>query len=408
MKAPETWRKTILAALLAAAVLALFWGALSCDFVNYDDPAYVTSNAQVERGLSWAGVNWALGTDAASNWHPLTWLSHMADVSVWGLKPRGHHLTSVLLHAANAVLLFLLLTYLTGAMGRSALVAALFALHPLRVESVVWISERKDVLSTFFWILTVWLYAGYAKRRSGAFYVLSLACFGLGLMSKPMLVTLPFVLMLLDYWPLHRVQKGRGLKLILEKAPFFILAAISSVITFVVQRRGGAVSANGRPAAGGTDLQRVHFLCSLPGKNILARAPIHSLSASAPVAERGGGRGRNPLDSNHGGRGPTGRAQPCLIVGWLWFLGMLVPVIGLVQVGIQSMADRYSYLSCVGVLIMVVWGAPEWLAGSAAGRRILAAAAALALAACVVLTPRQIRYWARQRNPFQTRRRGHG
>ena len=224
---------------LAVAVLAVFSGAMRCDFVNYDDPAYVTSNAEVQHGLTKAGVAWAFEAGAASNWHPLTWLSHMADFQFYGPHAAWHHLTSVILHAANTVLLFLVLRVMTGAVWRSAIVAALWALHPLRVESVVWISERKDVLSTFFWMLAVWSYVAFQTSKSKFHYAAALLCFACGLMSKPMVVTLPLILLLLDYWPMKRVLSW---KLVVEKIPFFVLAIISSVVTFVVQRRGGAVS----------------------------------------------------------------------------------------------------------------------------------------------------------------------
>ena len=232
---------------LAAATLVVFWDASQCGFVDYDDPAYITSNAHVQAGLSVSNVKWAFATGAASNWHPLTWLSHMTDVDLYGMNPAGHHLTSVILHALNAALLFLLLRRMTGATWRSAFVAAAFALHPLRVESVVWVSERKDVLSTFFWMLSVWSYIRYAEEfkvqspKRNTFYVLSLLFFLFGLMSKPMLVTLPLVLALLDYWPLQRVSLGWG-ALMREKMPFLLLSAASSVVTLLVQKEGGAVS----------------------------------------------------------------------------------------------------------------------------------------------------------------------
>jgi tetratricopeptide (TPR) repeat protein len=409
VKPPEKLRTGwtgLICLLLIAAALAVFWRALDCDFVNYDDPAYVTSNPDVQHGLTWPGFLWALRSGAGSNWHPLTWLSHMADVSLYGMNARGHHLTSLLLHAANAALLFLVLTNLTGAVGRSALVAALFALHPLRVESVVWISERKDVLSTLFWMLAVWAYACYAKRpkpsggRGALAYALALLFFALGLMAKPMLVTLPFVLLLLDYWPLRRLQAGKLPGLLLEKTPFFLLAVVSSAVTFVVQQRGGAVSAMAAlplgPRVGNVFISYVRYL----GKtfwpvdlSVLYPHPRHW-----PVAEVGGAIILLTLISAwvvwRGAR------QPYLMVGWLWFLGMLVPVIGLVQVGIQSMADRYTYVPVVGVLIMVIWGAYDWLGNSAPGRWVFGVGGALAVAACALLTPRQIGYWTNSETLF--------
>ena len=411
MKGPEKWHIGLICLLLTAAVLAVFWRALDCDFVNYDDPAYVTSNPEVQHGLTRQSFLWAWRSVAASNWHPLTWLSHMADVDLYGLNPRGHHLTNLLLHAANAVLLFLVLRSLTGAIGRSAMVAALFALHPLRVESVVWISERKDVLSTLFWMLTVWMYACYARRRNPAgrrgqpAYVLALLFFMLGLMAKPMLVTLPFVLLLLDYWPLRRLDPGRMRQtigpLLLEKIPFFLLAIASSAVTFVVQRRGGAVSPMAALPPGARVCNAFISYARYLGKTFWPGhlSVLYPLPRHWPDWEVAGAIILLTIISGW----VVWRAvrQPCLIVGWLWFAGMLVPAIGLVQVGIQSMADRYGYVPLVGVFIMVVWGACEGLGSSAAGRWVLGAAGALALAACAVLTPRQIGYWANSESLFE-------
>ncbi len=380
---------------LAAVILVVFWGTRQCQFVNYDDPAYITANGEVQRGLSAASVRWAFQSGAASNWHPLTWLSHMADVDLYGVAPAGHHLTNVLLHAINGVLLFLILRGMTGALWRSACVAALFALHPLRVESVAWVSERKDVLSTLFWMLSVWAYVRYAENlevrnsRRKTFYGLSLVFFVFGLMSKPMLITLPFVLLLLDYWPLGRLPRGAA-ALVKEKIPFFVLGAASSVVTILVQRHGGAISS----------------LTSVP---VGARVGNAFISYVRYMAKTFWPARLSPLYP-HPGYWPwwqvagavillaaittwvigRARAQPYLAVGWFWFAGMLAPTIGLVQVGIQSMADRYSYLASVGLLIMLTWGAAEWMGTH---RWVLGTAAALALGACVILTPRQVAYW---------------
>jgi len=388
--APQKWPARLICLVLAAAALAVFWGALRCDFVNYDDPTYVTSNADVRHGLTRAGVAWAFETGAASNWHPLTWLSHMADVQFYGLNPAGHHLTSVLLHSANAALLFLVLNAMTGALWRSAVVAALFALHPLRVESVVWISERKDVLSTLFWMLTVWTYFKFQTSNLKSYYFASVACFACGLMAKPMLVTLPFVLLLLDYWPLRRPMRWR---LLIEKIPFSILAAVSSAVTFVVQRRGGSVSPlTGLPLSariGNALISYVRYLAKFfwPARlSVLYPHPGHW-----PVWQVAGAA--LLLAGITACVIWRGRAQPYLAVGWFWFLGMLAPAIGLVQVGIQSMADRYSYLPLAGVSIMAVWGVSDMLGQRPGGRWILGTAGGVAIAACIVLTPLQARYW---------------
>jgi len=393
----------LVCAALALVTLAVFWGARQCEFVNYDDPAYITSNEFVQHGLTARSVGWAFQTGAASNWHPLTWLSHLADVELYGMNPAGHHLTSVLLHAINGVLLFLVLRSMTGALWRSAFVAALFALHPLRVESVAWVSERKDVLSTFFWLLTVWAYVRYANNLKFEIsnfkfsYALALVFFVLGLMSKPMLVTLPVILLLLDYWPLERMSRGVA-ALVMEKIPFFVLALASSVATFVVQRRGGAVAA-------------------IAGVPLDARVENAFVSYMRYLGKLFWPTRLSPLYP-HPGYWPwwevaisvlllgaitiwvirRARTQPYLVVGWFWFGIMLAPTIGLVQVGIQSMADRYSYVAGVGVLIMLAWGANEWITTQ---RWILGAAAALALGACVLLTPRQVAYWRTSETLFQ-------
>jgi hypothetical protein len=243
----KSWRLLLVCALLAAATLATFWPQVHHDFINYDDPVYVTLNKHVSTGLSWDNVKWAWTANCASNWHPLTLLSHMLDVQLFGLKAGGHHLVSLLFHTANSLLLLLLLRTLTGSLWRSALVAALFALHPLHVESVAWVSERKDVLSAFFFLLTLLSYTRYAhaptlsRSHAPRFYALALVAFILGLMSKPMLVTLPFVLLLLDFWPLRRVelpiknQKSEIKRVLLEKIPFFIISAISCGVTVVAR-----------------------------------------------------------------------------------------------------------------------------------------------------------------------------
>jgi tetratricopeptide (TPR) repeat protein/uncharacterized membrane protein YqjE len=393
----------LVCAALAAATLAAFWGARQCQFVNYDDPAYITSNQNLRHGLTAQSARWAFQTGAASNWHPLTWLSHLADVELYGMDPAGHHFTSVLLHTINGVLLFLLLRGMTGALWRCAFVAALFALHPLRVESVAWVSERKDVLSTTFWMLTVLAYVRYAHDLKSQishfkfFYGLSLVFFALGLMSKPMLVTLPLILLLLDYWPLERWQRGPA-GLCLEKIPFFVLAAASSVVTFLVQRHGGAVAAlAGVPVGarvGNAFISYVRYLGKIFWPARLS--PLYPHPGYWPWWEVAGAVALLAAVSAWVLR--RARPQPYLAVGWFWFVIMLAPAIGLVQVGIQSMADRYTYVASVGVFIMLGWGANEWIKKQ---RWILGAAAVLALGACAVLTPRQVGFWRTSETLFQ-------
>src|SRR6266481_6003486 len=384
----------LLSLLLAVGTFLVFAPVAHYEFVNYDDRDYVSFNPNVQEGLTWQNVVWAFNGGHASNWHPLTWLSHMCDWEMFGPRAGGHHLVSVIIHTINSVLLFFLLKEITGALWRSAMVAALFALHPVHVESVAWISERKDVLSTFFFILTIGAYAKYTQNvsprlkiedgrseiergklsvlhlRSSIFYLLSLFCFALGLLSKPMLVTVPFVLLLLDYWPLNRgvklefsaPQLRRWKRLVIEKIPFFLLAILSSVVTFVVQRKAGSVwSVADLPLASRVENTAVAY-CRYLGKlfwpaklsvfyphpgfwPILAVITAAALLVTITVLVI------------------TFRRFPYLAVGWFWFIGMLVPVIGLVQVGWQSIADRYTYIPYVGLFIILVWLTEELTRG---------------------------------------------
>src|ERR1700722_3803057 len=402
------WRKWVICILLGVVVLAVYAEALQCSFVNVDDGDYVTLNPNIQHGLNWESIKWAFTTGYVANWHPLTWISHIIDYQLYGQKPMGHHSTSLMLHLGNVVLLFLLLNRLTGALWRSAWVAAIFALHPLRVESVVWVAERKDVLSTFFWMLTVGAYVRYVEELKVSnpeslrgkssefkvFYGLSLLFFALGLMAKSMLVTLPFILLLLDYWPLRLLEFGRNFsrRLILEKIPFLALAACSSAITFVAQDRSGAVTSSAIVPLG----QR---LANIPVAYVRYLAKIFRPLELGPFY----GFEHWNFYQVAGSIFLLGwitawviwqrRVRPYLAVGWLWFLGMLVPTMGLVQVGRQSMADRYSYLPIVGISLMVAWGLHDWAARRLRLLQAAGAAGVLALAACALLTPRQIVYW---------------
>ncbi|HEV7927840.1 MAG TPA: tetratricopeptide repeat protein [Verrucomicrobiae bacterium] len=388
--------KWLVCALLGVAVLIVYGPALHCGFVNFDDENYVIDNWHIQHGFNLQSVRWAFTTDAASNWHPLTWLSHTLDCQLYGLHPAGHHLTSLLLHAANSVLLLLLLNRVTGALWRSAVVAAMFAIHPLRVESVVWISERKDVLSAFFWMLTVGAYVRYAEEfkvqgsKFKVFYGLSLLFFALGLMAKPMLVTLPFVLLLLDYWPLRRLEFGPGFswRPVVEKIPFLVLAVASSVVTFLVQYRTGAVATLSRfslsvrleniPVSYMRYLTKTFWPSDLASFYPYAGWPVGEVIGAVALLA-----------------GITGlalwraRSAPYLAVGWFWFLGMLVPAIGLVQVGGQSLADRYSYLPCIGLWIMVSWGVFDLASRRPRLREAMTTAAALVVIVFALLAWRQ-------------------
>ncbi|HEY3862235.1 MAG TPA: tetratricopeptide repeat protein [Verrucomicrobiae bacterium] len=389
------------AVLLSFFVLAAFLPCLRNGFVSLDDPFYVTQNPHVKEGLTLASLKWAWGSTDAQNWHPLTWISHLLDVQLFGLNPEGHHATNVILHAVNAALLFLLLRRMTGAPWRSFAVAALFGVHPLRVESVAWISERKDVLSALFWLLTTWAYVRYAeKKRPRLFYGFSLGLFALGLMAKPMLVTLPFTLLLVDYWPLRRWPGTPVKRLVLEKIPFLALAGASAAVTFVVQQRGGAVTPvdtlnvsarlSNAAVAYASYLGKTAWplnLCAMyphPGhwsEGMVAGASLIVAAATALVLWRA-------------------RAMPYLCVGWFWFLGVLAPVIGLVQIGRQAMADRYTYIPSIGLWIAIVWGADK-LAERWRLRTAMGAVAAAAILFCLPLTVQQSGYWKDTRTLYE-------
>jgi len=359
-------RPRLLALLLAFITFAAFLPATRFVFINYDDNDYVTANPPVQAGLSWAGVKWAFTTWHANNWHPITWISHMADCSLFGLNPGGHHLVNVLFHTANTVLLFVLVLRLTGALWPAAFVAALFGWHPLHVESVAWIAERKDVLSTFFALLALLGYAKYVAAakiqnpKSKVFFAGSLLAFALGLLAKPMLVTLPFVLLLLDYWPLQRFSLSAfRLSLLFEKFPFFLLTALSCMLTFLAQSQvvhgSSAVMSLGSVPLHyrlkNMPVAYVEYLWKLvwPAK----LAVFYPLADIIPPVRVAGAVAVLLLISVVVWR--CWRTRPYLPVGWLWFLGTLVPVIGLVQVGIQSIADRYTYVPLIGLFILVTW-----------------------------------------------------
>jgi len=385
--------------------LLLFSRAVGNRFLDCDDPDYVTQNAHVQAGLTWAGVDWAFTSSAAANWFPLTWLSHMLDWQLFGNDPRGHHAVNILWHALNAVVAFLALRRLTGAFWTSAASAALFAWHPLRVESVAWVAERKDVLSGFFGLLTLWAYAAYAEkrreRRSGArsFYALALAAFATGLLCKPMLVTLPCLLVLLDWWPLRRIGPAEKLSsLLLEKAPFFLLTIVSCVITYRVQQAGNAVVES--LGLGARLANAVVSVACYLGKfswpvNLAVGYPIPDHQPGATVA------GATVLVLTMTGVALwQWRRRPWLLVGWLWFLGMLVPVIGIVKVGLQAMADRYTYLPILGWQLALLWTLSE-LAWPSVVRRFVPALIGVVLAGCAARTWDQLGVWRDSRALYE-------
>lgn len=408
-------------ALLAAVTALCYWPITSHKFICLDDQHYLFDSPHVASGLTWQGVAWAFKTGYFCNWHPLTWISFMLDSQLYGLNPRGFLFTNLILHTANTVLLFLLLKAMTGRLWPAALVAGLFAWHPLHVESVAWASERKDVLSTFFFLLTLLAYTRYVKlfkdkdketrasdldhqvpdaNHASRFRLLALLFFAFALMSKPMVVTLPFVLLLLDYWPFRRFDifefnstRSRLPRLLSEKLSFFAFAFAASIVTYAVQKTGGAVSSG----ASFSIFRRV-------GNALLAYLtylsktvwPTH-LSAAYPI----------PLELHAGGVvlatvllgtltvlfALCARRHPFVIVAWLWFLGTLVPVIGLVQVGAQAMADRYTYIPSIGLFVLIVWGLDAFSVFEVSKQQIFVIASVAALAGCLACTRIQIGYW---------------
>lgn len=384
----------------AAATFIVFAPALTHGFLSYDDPGYVTRNPVVAQGLTLRGVAWAFTTTAESHyWEPLAWISHMADVSLFGMSAGGHHATSVAIHALNAALLFLTLRSLTGARGRSAFVAGLFALHPLHVESVAWIAERKDVLAALFWIAAMGAYARYARRPSLARYLGVAALFALGLMSKPMVVTLPAVLLLLDIWPLGRapIAVGAGARaawrrVLLEKAPLAGLSVMCGAITLMVTPKGAAVPLEAvglgtRLANAATSalvyLEKMVWPSGLAVFYPYDEEPASVLAALAAAV----------LVSITIAAVVQLPRRPWIFVGWSWYAVTLLPVVGLVQVGSQSRADRYTYLPLVGIFLAVVWLAADAAERWAVPRPAGVTAAIVALALCAALSVLQLRHW---------------
>jgi tetratricopeptide (TPR) repeat protein len=392
---------------LFGVTFAVYWPVLRCDFINYDDDLYVTSNVQVQNGLTWASIKWAFSHTVAFNWHPLTMLSHMLDCQCYGLKPWGHHLTSVVIHALNGMLVFVVLRQLTGAVWRSFWVAALFSLHPLRVESVAWVAERKDVLSGFFGLLTLIFYVCYVERlkirqaKYHIYYGLALIFFAGGLLSKAMLVTWPFVMLLLDYWPLGRFQRGNAWSLVKEKIPFLALAVLTSVVTLIVQKQEGAVKTFESLPLGARAANALISYGRYLGKifwptDLAVFYPHPGYWPMVQVLLAGG------LILGITGLFWSQRQRfPFLLMGWLWYCGTLVPVIGLVQVGEQSMADRYTYLPSLGLLILLIWGMAELVQRWHQLRIPLLAAGAVVLVLCLQQTRQQLGYWHTSETLFE-------
>ena len=400
-------RDVALGLLLALLTLLVYSSVARNQFVNFDDDRYVTGNTHVKAGLAWTTVTWAFRSTEQANWHPLTWLSHALDDQLFGMNPAGHHYVNLLWHACNAVLLFLLLQWATGFTWRSLMVAALFAFHPMNVESVAWVAERKSLISTCFFFLAIMAYGWYVRKPSVGRYALLALMFALGLMAKPMVITLPFVLLALDYWPLGRMNlftsaedRSGGVRfsvpveplgrLVLEKLPLLVLSFASAVITMYAQKRGGAVRGDyslavmlenavisyvryiGK-AIWPSHLAAFYPYANLPSAWMVAASAVLLLLVTVIAL--------------------LSRQHRYLAGGWFWFLGVLVPVIGLVQIGDAGMADRYAYIPFVGFFVIVVWGLSDWAAAHAISAGYLALAAVLIVVAFSAVTRIQVGYW---------------
>jgi Tfp pilus assembly protein PilF len=399
-------RQSWILLLLSVGTLAVYVPVRDHEFLLYDDYGYIVRNFYLQPGVTWENIVWAFTSGYAANWHPLTWISHMVDYQLFGLNPAGHHLHNVLLHVLNSIVLFLVVWKMTGAEWPSAFVAAMFALHPLHVESVAWASERKDLLSGLFWILTMGAYVRYTRSPSMNRYLLVLVLFVLGLLSKPMVVTLPFVLLLLDYWPLKRLGGGNSVpglsfsSALLEKVPLMLLSFGSSIITYHVQQAAGAMASTDRLPLVLRLENAIVSLVRYLGKTfwpsdlaVFYPHPGMALSVST-VLLSGVILGTVTMFT-----WLWRKRSPYLFVGWFWFLGTLVPVLGIVQVGAQAMADRYMYLPLIGPALMIGWFGAEMVAHSL--RRIVGVAAVLGLVALLIVSRVQVGYWQNTETLFQ-------
>lgn len=382
---------------LIALVIVAYSSVRHFGFLHFDDPQYVSENPHIAQGLTWGAFSWALTSGYASNWHPLTWISHMLDVQVFGMDAGAHHVTNVLLHLTSTVLLFGVLLRMTGAVWRSGFVAGVFGLHPIHVESVAWVAERKDVLSALFWMLTLWAYAAYVQNRRWNRYLLVVALFALGLMAKPMVVTLPFALLLLDLWPLRRLSWTGGSQtvraLVLEKLPLFGLSVAASVITFRVQRAGGSVDAGGHLPLLTRAENAVTAYVTYLGKtfwpsHLAVYYPYPKTFSPALVAGSALLLAAVSVEAIR-----LARRHSYVPVGWFWYLGTLVPTVGLIQVGTQAMADRYTYIPLVGISVIIAWGVPELVSRWSLPKGVIEAAVGTILLVCALASRTQVRYW---------------
>jgi tetratricopeptide (TPR) repeat protein len=401
---PKKRNVILICTALAVITLAVYMQTCNHQFLSFDDEDYVTNNTHVSSGITGRNIMWAFTSVEAANWHPITWLSHMLDVELYGMNPQGHHLTSVIIHTVSSMFLLLFLFRYTGSLWKSSFVAFLFALHPLHVESVAWVAERKEVLSAFFWFLTIFLYSEYVVKKKFILYILAFSAFILGLMSKPMIVTLPIVMLLMDFWPFDRYRHeeqehgpnlfiGRASALIKEKIPFFVCSLLTAVVTIYAQNKGDSIrKLNDIPFG----LRIENALISY-GKYIVKTLWPHDLAVLYPLSSF------IPLwqviislialilltlsafwfRSRH----------PYLLVGWFWFIVTLLPVIGLIQVGNQSMADRYSYIPLIGLFIMASWGITDLAKNLKHRERVLTLLAGTVIITSAALTWQQLGYW---------------
>src|SRR5271169_3364410 len=407
------FQRTIIVILLSAVTVFSFWHIVQCNFVNFDDPGFVTNNDHVKSGISLETIKWSFESTDKANWHPLTWISHALDCTLFGLDAGYHHATNLLLHLLNSILLFLILDRLTKARWQSVFVAFVFAVHPLHVESVAWITERKDVLSGLFWMLTIGAYTEYRITLKTKWYWFGVTAFALGLLAKPMLVTLPFVLVLLDVWPFARLvthasvppnkANKNHVKLLgslREKIPFFVLSGASSVVTFLVQRQAGATNQLTNVVFSDRIANAVVSYTQYIWKTIVpnALAVFYPYPASFPLWEVCVSAFVLLFITMVVWRQRTRR--PYLLVGWLWFLGTLVPVIGIVQTGLQAMADRFMYIPMIGLLVMIAWGVPSFFHRRKISNVVLSGAFVLIVLLLIFGTRSQVSSWENSRTLF--------
>ncbi len=417
---PTKYSSILISLALVLVTFVVFYQVYSFNFINYDDNVYVYENPHVRAGITPESVKWAFSSTYANFWHPLTWLSHMLDWQLFGANPAGHHLTALFFHIANTLLLFIVLKQMTEAPWRSAFVAALFALHPLHVESVAWVTERKDVLSTFFWLLTMWAYVGYVNRPKAVNYLMVILFFVLGMMAKPMLVTLPFVLLLLDYWPLGRLpyndtksntdksntDKGLRLRtisrLVLEKAPLFILSAVSCIIVLITQRAGGSVMSTAvLPVKLRIANALISYVIYIEKMFWPSRLAVFYPYFPSKLTVWSGAAPLLLLLAMTGLVLWLAKRHRHMVTGWFWYLGTLVPVIGLVQVGEYAFADRFTYITLTGLFVIVAWGAPDLLAKFRYKQILLTVSGLLIISALSVCTWFQLRHWRNNETLFR-------